>query len=329
MLEHTHNALTRLLVSVPFVGLLLVALLAVSPVSANAAYATSSPRTWHAVVGVNSKDYAISGMAFLPHELWINVGDTVVWNSKSAEIHTVTFLKPGQTLPPFNPNDPTQLLPQGGSVYDGVSYYNSGLMIDFPGIPAPGGNSYKLTFGVQGDFTYYCLVHPGMIGIVHVQPAGTPYPYSQWDYNRQINQGTAAIMRDGYKLTDIAKDESNNTHVILGIGDGLTAVMRYFPQHIVIHVGQTITFTNRDPMEPHTVTFGPTAASGDATPYGNPKAFDGSTPLNSGFLGMAPGWFGTTYTVKFVKAGTYAFRCDLHEYMGMVATIVVLPADQE
>jgi plastocyanin len=46
--------------------------------------------------------------------------------------------------------------------------------------------------------------------------------------------------------------------------------------------------------------------------------------LNSGFLGpIFP--FGTTYQVAFVKAGTYTFRCDLHDFLGMVATIVVKP----
>jgi plastocyanin len=99
--------------------------------------------------------------------------------------------------------------------------------------------------------------------------------------------------------------------------------MRFYPQHIVIHKGDTITFVNLDPMEPHTVTYGPTPASGDFAPSGNPKAFDGSKPLNSGFLGTDPHWFGTTYQVKFVKAGTFAFRCDLHDDLGMLATIVV------
>lgn len=280
----------------------------------------SSPHTWYAQVGVESRNHAIQGMAFLPHELWIDVGDTVVWKDKAAEIHTVTFLKPGQVLPPFNPADPTQVLPQGSHIYDGMSYYNSGLMSNFPGLPVS--QSYSLTFGVTGDFTYYCLVHPGMTAVIHVRLAGTSYPFAQEDYNEQIQSGVHTLLREGYKLADQAEDSSNNHHVTVGIGNGLVDVMRYFPQHIVIDVGDTITFVNRD-MEPHTVTYGPVPASGDFAPYGDPSAFDGSSPLNSGFLGPIPGWFGTTYQVTFVKAGTYAFRCDLHDYLGMTATIVV------
>lgn len=314
--------------SLLMVGLALVLfVLAAIGTTTVAAHQSARPRIWQAITGIQSKDQAIQGMAQLPGRLWVNVGDTVVWTAKGGDIHTVTFLKPGQQPPPFNQNDPLQVLPQGGHVYDGKSYYNSGLISAMPGLP--GGQKYTLTFAVTGDFTYYCLVHPGMKGIIHVRTAGTPYPHSQEYYNLQIERATEALLRDGQKLADRAEDESSNHRVTLGIGDGMVSVMRYFPQHIVIHAGQTVTFTNRDVMEPHTVTFGPTSSNGNFAPYGNPKAFDGSAPLNSGFLGAAPGWFGTSYSVTFVKTGTYAFRCDLHDTMGMVITIVVLPRQSE
>jgi plastocyanin len=289
------------------------------------AHEASHSRIWRAVVGIESENHAIQGMAFLPGELWVDVGDTVVWTVTSGDIHTVTFLPPGQTLPPFNPADPLQALPQGSHVYDGVSYYNSGLLSAFPGLAVPGGQHYRLIFGTTGDFTAHSLVHPSMTARIHVRPVGTPYPFSQHDYEHQIDRETTTILREGRKLVDQAEDRSNNHHVTLGMGDGLASVMRYFPQRIVIHVGESITFTNRDVMEPHTVTFGPTPSSGDFAPYGDSKAFDGRTPLNSGFIGTNPAWFGTTFGVTFVKAGTHAFRCDLHDYLGMVTTIVVLP----
>jgi plastocyanin len=305
---------------------LLIVLLATVLTATVAAKHTTQPRTWQAVVGIQSQDQAMQGMAFLPGTLWVNVGDTVVWTARAGEIHTVTFLKPGQQRLPFNQNDPLQALPQGGHVYDGTSYYNSGLMSNMSSMPGmPGDQTYSLTFGVAGDFTYYCLVHPTMIGMIHVRPAGTPYPYSQADYDHQIKQATTAMLLDGQKLAEQARDESTNQHVTLGIGDDMVSVMRFFPQHIVIHLGQTITFTNGDVMTPHTVTFEPTSSKGNFAPYGNPKTFDGSAPLNSGFLGSDPHWFGTSYSVRFVKAGTYAFRCDLHDDMGMLATIMVLP----
>lgn len=313
----SRHTLLRLLAGIAFLALSLVGLFGTTVVSAH-----STPASWHAVVGVSANRNEISGNTFLPHELWVNVGDTVTWTSEAGDIHTVTFLASGQSLPPFNPSDPTQALPQGGSMYDGHSYYNSGLMSDMPGVP--GGSRYSLTFGVAGDFTYYCLVHGSMMqGVVHVNAAGTPYPYSQRDYNRQIEQGKKQIFNAGYKLIDIARDESNNHHVTLGIGNGLVSIMRFYPQNIVVHVGDSVTFTDRDTLTPHTVTYGP-PPSNDFAPYGNPHAFDGSAPLNSGFLGVSPQWFGTSYTITFVKAGTYAFRCDLHEMLGMVAKITVV-----
>ncbi len=162
-----------------------------------------------------------------------------------------------------------------------------------------------------------------MIGIIHVRPAGTSYPFQQKDYDHQIASQTNTILNDGHKLADRAENTSNNHHVIVGIGDSLVGVVRFFPEHIVIHVGDTVTFMNHDSMEPHTVTYGSTPASGDFALYGTPAAFDGSAPLNSGFIGMNPAWFGMTFKVTFVKAGTYAFRCDLHDYLGMLLTIKV------
>jgi len=285
---------------------------------------TPLPRTWQAVAGIQSANQEIQGMAFLPGALWVNVGDTVVWTAKNNYVHTVTFLRPGQKPPPFNLFDPLQGMPQGSHTYDGVSYYNSGFM-NALGI-LPGGKGYSLTFAVAGDFTYYCLFHSSMMtGIVHVRAAGTSYRYSQADYNHQIEQSTASLMHDGMKLADWAEDHESKQQVILGVGDGKVSVMRFFPQSVTTHVGQTVTFTNHDPMESHTVTFGADQPQSVYAPYGNPKAFDGSAPLNSGYLGTNAAWFGKSFSVTFLKAGTYAFRCDLHDQMGMLLNVVVLP----
>jgi plastocyanin len=320
MSPNRRKLIIRLAGGAVLLGILLAGLLLT--VSLAFAHDRPQPRTWHLQVGAQSSDQAIQGMAFLPADVWINVGDTIVWTVQSAEIHTVTFLPPGQTPPPFNQNDPKQVLPQGGSVYDGTSYYNSGLMSTMTDMPVPGGQRYRLTFGVTGDFTFYCLVHPGMIGHVHVRPAGTPYPFSQSDYDRQAAQARDNLLRDGEQLTHQAEAVSDAHHVTVGIGDGLVTIMRFFPSEVHIHVGDSIVFTSRDVMEPHTVTFGPDQPQGNFAPYGTPTAFDGSTPLNSGFLG--PHFpFGTTYTVTFVKAGSYAFRCDLHDMLGMLLSITV------
>jgi plastocyanin len=300
-------------------GLLAVLCQAVLAAPAMAAPATTAPRTWRVMVSAETPNHAIQGMAFLPGTVWINAGDTIAWKANAGEIHTVTFLATGQALPPFNPADPTQILPQGGSVYNGTSYFNSGVMSDqgaASGFPAA--STYSLTFGVPGDFVYYCLVHGTMMqGLVHVRPAGTRYPYSQEQYNHQIAAQTAAIIRDGKALWAETGEDATNHLVFAGADDGFAMIMRWINSNPTVHVGQSITFKNVSMAEPHTVTFGPEQGN-IFVPYGDPTNFTGQ-PLNSGLF--LPG---ATFTVTFKKAGTFAFFCGLHDYMGMVGTVRVV-----
>jgi plastocyanin len=319
MLPLLNKNIARIVIAATILSFMHIMLLTTSFVPALAA---PSSRIWHIQVGSASADQSIQGMVFLPGTLWINQGDTVVWTAKAGEIHTVTFLKPGQKEPAFSDSDPQQTQLQGGHAYDGTSYFNSGLLSNPPTHHAA--TTYSLTFNVVGDFTYYCLVHPAMLGLIHVRPAGTGYPFSQQDYDQQASKMAATILLDGHHLAQEAQQQSSSHYIIDGIGQGSTTVMRFFPQNTVIHVGDTITFVNTDSMEPHTVTFGAEQPD-NSVPYGDPTAFNGTSPLNSGFIGADPHWFGTTFKVKFTKAGRFAFRCELHDYMGMLETIVVLP----
>jgi plastocyanin len=305
------------------VGILLA--LSIAPAQA-APRAATSPRTWFATVGVESQNHSIQGMVFLPGELWINVGDSVVWTVRSGEIHTVTFLATGQQRPPFDPSNQQLTMHQGGGVYDGHSYFNSGIMTTMPQASGFGlaAKTYQLTFGVTGDFTYICLVHPGMQATIHVRPAGTPYPLTQRQYDRQSHQTRLDLLQQGHRLKAEAEVDAAQHHkqhlVIVGIGNDMVDVMRFFPRVITIHVGDTITFVNKS-MGPHTVTFGP--EQNINVPYGTPNAFDGTSPLNSGLLGPKPPFGGTTFSVTFTHAGRFPYICALHDYLGMTGTVVV------
>ena len=69
-----------------------------------AGVATSSAATWWAWAGAESRDMGSQALAFLPNELWIHAGDSIRWTHTSTELHTATFLMPGQTRPPnFGP----------------------------------------------------------------------------------------------------------------------------------------------------------------------------------------------------------------------------------
>lgn len=152
-------------------------------IAATIGIASANPdtTTWNVVVGGQTQDMAIQGMAFYPGIITVNVGDTIQWNI-GGNFHTISFLS-GQTPPPDG--SPLQLAPSGGSEYDGTGFISSGIL--------PTGGEYSLKFTEPGIFSYRCLIHPGMQGIVIVQPSGSQYPYTQKEYDIK---GKADLFRD-------------------------------------------------------------------------------------------------------------------------------------
>lgn len=128
----------------------------------------------HAALAGVGDGFGASALLFAPGELRVNRGDTVVWTLQDPfEIHTVTFTS-GAQPPEFvdirpQPQGPPQVVvpanvasPQGGNVYNGTGYVNSGIMT-----PA---NSFILKFDAPaGTYDYLCIVHPFMRGTVTVQ----------------------------------------------------------------------------------------------------------------------------------------------------------------
>ncbi len=313
----THSAPHLLRLLIAFAAALV---LPVAVSGAATADSGKSPRTWTVQVGSESSDRAIQGMAFLPENIYVNAGDKVTWRANSAEIHTVTFLAEGQSLEstqPFDPGRPEDITQIGGKDYDGHSYYNSGIMTNVTNSGFQQVRKYTLGFPDVGDFTYYCLVHGmAMKGTVHVRAAGTEYPYRQSQYDHMAEKQERAILRDGHRQWDAARDQADRHTVIAGTDNGTSMVMRFVHQKIEIRVGESVTFINNGMGAPHTVTFGKEPAN-FAAPLGNPADFSGGD-LNSGI--MPPH---TQFTVTFTKAGEYDYICALHDFMGMVGTVEV------
>jgi plastocyanin len=247
----------------------------------------------------------------------------------------VLSARPGRVLgdvvvevprPRHHDDDVWQMTQTGATRYDGVSYNSSGLMTASLREGPATTDTYSLTFAKPGPFTYICLLHPGMKARIHVRPVGTPYPFTQAQYDGAVGRQEAAAMRDGHALAARATRESSNHNVVLGIGDDQVSVIRFFPQHIIVRVGDTVTFTNRDAMETHTLTAGG-GTSDPSSRLGDPTSFDG-LPLNSGYLGMrrqfVGTYYGVSYRVKFVAADSYEVTCALHDDLGMKATVDVL-----
>jgi plastocyanin len=295
-----------------------------SPASAH----TVTTTTWTVQVGSESRNHLIQGMNYGPSDIWIDVGDTVHWTSVSMEPHTVSFVDSAHPLGDFFPGTPsfgymTTRTPQHWISAPG-QFRNSGVMatmaIDL--LPVTFYTSYNLTFTGTGNYTYYCYVHGAMMkGTVHVRRAGTPYPHTQQWYDAQAAMARDMVIDDGNMLRAEQREDATNHHVFVGASDNTALVMAFIRSNVTIHVGQSVTFDwggNGVPV-PHTVTFGPEPAN-PVPPTGNPRHYSGGT-LSSGIV-IAPT---TKFTVTFTKAGTYDYRCLIHDGMGMVGSVRVLP----
>ncbi|MCS6847288.1 MAG: cupredoxin family copper-binding protein [Anaerolineae bacterium] len=76
---------------------------------------------------------AIAGFAYSPRQVTVRVGDTVTWTNNDSAPHTVTA------------NDAS---------------FDSGTLGQ--------GGVYSRTFGATGVFSYFCAIHPSMVGSVRV-----------------------------------------------------------------------------------------------------------------------------------------------------------------
>jgi plastocyanin len=182
-----------------------------------------------------------------------------------------------------------------------------------------------------------------MVGTLHVRPAGTPYPKTQAAYDRQARAEGARLAAQGRALEArglAAAVQSRPAGLAVTAGTGALlpgtatlAVMRFLPQRLTVHVGQTVTWTNRDPETPHTVTFGPEPQGGPFAAFfpvgasgGHGVVSSNAKTVNSGFLGSDPHLpGGKTFSATFTTPGTYPYICALHDDLGMTGTVVVLP----
>jgi plastocyanin len=75
----------------------------------------------------------ITKFAFAPKEITVATGTKVVWTNRDETPHTVTSNDKGFTSKGMDTDD-----------------------------------KYEHTFASEGNFTYYCTLHPFMTGVVHV-----------------------------------------------------------------------------------------------------------------------------------------------------------------
>lgn len=295
------------------------------------AASVSTFTAWNVQAGASTLDYAVQDLDFYPKTITINAGDSITWRVAASEPHTVSFLAPGQSLPPDG--SLAQVAPAGGSTFDGTTFTSSGQL--------NGGQRYTLKFVKAGTYTYFCLFHhPEMEGTIVVNRAGSTYPHNaQYYLHVGANDEWEDLLEGDSSVHSFPFTVGGNT-LAAGIDPGLVAmpppdstVLRFLDTNDsgklatsgnkTIKVGSTLTFVNETSNEPHTVTIPPAGQTKlpPMNPFAPPSggtAYDGTALVNSGVIPP-----GAHFSVKFTKAGTYFYGCLFHDDSGMVGTITV------
>lgn len=325
---------TGLIALVVAIGLLIAGRGAVT-VTAQGSQPPATGTNWHVEAGTATADSEVFTMAYYPGTITIDAGDSITW-SVAGDAHTVSFLSGAQAP---SPNDPTATAPAGGTTYDGAGIVSSGLL--FPAVGDAPSQTYTLTFTAPGTYTYQCLIHPGMVGTVVVQPAGTPYPITQAEYDAASSLVEASDLAGAvgfvntYQPSSSTNQDGTTTYTIsAGLGNGKAGTMRFLPSTLVIHAGDSVSWSNLDPMEIHTVTFA--GSDGKISDYPDPAAVapaggsteDGSVYTNSGVIPPTGTPGAQPYTLTFPKPGVYEYVCTVHDAMGMKGLVIVLNNDK-
>jgi plastocyanin len=322
----------------------LVGAIGVGAIGSTAASAASTVSVW---AGAESSDGSTQVNQFFPGDVTVNVGDTITWKVGSTEFHDVVFLsgtekKPFIAVGPQGPMlEPQAAFPSGGNTYSGTEVITSGLLNK--------GDTQSVTFTAPGTYEYWCTIHSAMKGTVTVTDGGAADTQAALDarataeLNSDLaNHGLPVIVSNTQSLKADAA-----AAVAAGAGDNVVAVNRFLSANVTIAEGQTVTWINKDPETPHTVTFldgttPPDLVTPAPQPDGPPLLllnpavlapsstelnYDGNGFLNSGFISNEEP-FTNTFSVRFTQRGVYAYICVLHEGMGGTVTVLESAADE-
>jgi plastocyanin len=300
----------------------------------------AAPKNIEIGAGVNDpKDPNVAVLQFMPAKVAVAVGTPVTWAWNGTEPHSVTFLKPGTTLPDPG-SDPTLFAPDPATgpagPYDGTTMLNSGLQ------PlGAAANPFTVSFAKAGTYTYHCVIHPQMVGEIDVVDAGgtvdTPAAVATSrasDVAKYLKEGRdakAQLLAEAPMKANNA-DGSTTWTVNMGISTAHTDVLAFSPTPRGVKAGDTVTFLNSSGA-PHTASFNapfqdPTDPRTDVpAPGKSPQTLTATGFYNSGLLppdappGAGPPPAARSFSFKVAGAGTYSYVCLLHAPSGMVGVI--------
>ena len=225
----------------------------------------------------------------------------------------------------------------------GVSCVNSG--------PSTSGQSYTVVFPSPGNFKLICLVHANMTAVVHVLDPSQPLPHKQdfcndeaADQRRDLLSDTDGEMHHKQsKIPSNAVTTGAGEIVATAGGSQTVSVMRFLHATQLVRVGDTVEWTNSDPVTPHTITLGvepldlmdPSSnVTVEADGARHADITSATDNVHSGFIGAAPqDQIGlpqpspgvTRFRVTFTKPGIFDYKCALHEGLGMLGKVIVRP----
>jgi plastocyanin len=246
--------------------------------------------------------------------------------------------------PAFAPN-PAAIMPQGGTSIDGSKVVGNGLALDGP--PKP----WVVTFPKAGKYVLRSALQPGVTLTVTVKKNRTSSKETTAGSSAQAPTGggggttaqsiderrIARQLRANSKLANrLLKYKGPKGNVVRAGNDAKgVATIAFFPAKKTVKVGETVKFTmSTHSIETHNVAFGPKAYLDEHAkrffgpvfePFvtfrseapGSPISFDGANHgngyVNTGVLDANPVTpLPKSDTVKFTKAGTYAYYCAIH-----------------
>jgi plastocyanin len=308
------------------------------PLQAATPRAVAAPTEVSLLAGVNDpKDPNIAVLEFLPEKVKVATGTTVTWDIAGPEPHSVTFVPPGTTVPPSTAADDSLTFPTPATApYDGTTLANSGVL---PQGETSQVQKFSMTFGKAGTYSYYCVLHPNMVGTVTVADGtGDSQAAITKKGNREkakyVKEGEAAkkkLMAAKPKSTK-GSDGTTTYTVAMGVSTAHTDVLAFSPAPQKVKAGDHVTFVNNS-AAPHTASFGGSLVPLNpiapevmgAVPGPSPQSLSSGTYLNTGWLPpkakQGPPLAARSYTFAVPDAGKYEYVCVLHLPSGMAAEI--------
>ena len=292
-------------------------------------------------------DPAVAVLAYLPESVTVAAGSTVEWRFPGPDQHSVTFFPTGQSPPPPGSDPPGPAPTSATGVFDGRAPVSSGPV---PGGPSGAGAPFRVTFPTAGTYTYVCLIHPRMTGVVNVVDGSSRADTqaavdarAQAELGRWVEEGRAArrALDRNSPRSEPGPDGTTTWRIEMGTTTRHTDVLAFSPTEAEVPPGDRVVFVNEG-GRPHTATFAgrqplpaepadPLVAA--PAPGPSPQVLNATDLFGTGILapgprpdappGPGPPPAAGTFTFVVPTAGTYSYVCVLHRASGMAGSVKV------